>query len=531
MWCTPPTCTGAACTYHARKLILATGYYDRPNYMNVPGEDLPKVLHYYREPHPFFNLDVLVVGGKNSAAIAALELWRHGARVTLVHRARGNQALGEVLDQAGHREPHQGGQVKAYFNSTVKEIAPDHVVLNTPEGEVTLANDWVFALTGLSSRFRVPLQPGIQIRGDADKKPVVNPKTLESNVPGIYLAGVIVAGMRTSEIFIENGRFHGQAIAADLKEKLKARIGFSLNDDSAIDLPSPPSRRRCRGDRQISGGNLSTRVTAWKTLILAGLLLSAFTFVSVAQEAHSWGYSGAHGPDHWSEVSAICGTGKEQSPIDIVNPKKEKLPAIDFSYHATPLKVINNGHTIQVNYGPGSSIVRDGKTYDLLQFHFHHMSENAIKGKHDSDGAAPGPQSQDGSLAVVAVMLKEGKANKVVDTVWSNIPAEEGKENAPASVDRRCRRTAAGQARLLHVSRVADHAAVQRGRAVAGDGRTDDVVEGTNRQVRRASIPTTRVLCSRSTGAGAGEQITRRAASNKIDTGPGRPVLIAASNG
>lgn len=208
-------------TYRARKLILATGYYDRPNYMNTPGEDLPKVLHYYREPHPFFGLDVLVVGGKNSAAIAALELWRHGARVTIVHRREGISSSVKYWIKPDVENRIKAGQVKAYFNTTVKEIAPDHVLLNAPEGEVTLANDWVFAMTGYHPDFDFLRGLGIQFRGDADKKPVVDPRTLESNVPGIYLAGVLIAGMRTSEIFIENGRFHGQAIAADLKERLK----------------------------------------------------------------------------------------------------------------------------------------------------------------------------------------------------------------------------------------------------------------------------------------------------------------------
>jgi thioredoxin reductase (NADPH) len=207
--------------YHARKLVLATGYYDRPNLMNVPGEELPKVLHYYREPHPFFNLDVLVVGGKNSAAIAALELWRHGARVTMVHRREGISNSVKYWIKPDIENRIKAGQVKAYFSSTVKEIAQDHVVLNTPEGEVTLSNDWVFAMTGYRPDFEFICNLGCRLRGDDDKKPVVNPKTLESSVPGIYLAGVIVAGMRTSEIFIENGRFHGRAIAADLKEKLR----------------------------------------------------------------------------------------------------------------------------------------------------------------------------------------------------------------------------------------------------------------------------------------------------------------------
>lgn len=208
--------------YHARKLILATGYYDRANYLNVPGEDLPKVMHYYREPHPFFNLNVLIVGGKNSAAIAALELWRHGAKVTLVHRGAGISPSVKYWIKPDIENRIKAGQVAAYFNSRVREITLEHVVLNTPEGEVTLENDYVFALTGYHPDFEFLCSLGIQLGGEADKRPVVDRQTLESNVPGIYLAGVIVAGMRTSEIFIENGRFHGQLIAADLKHKLRA---------------------------------------------------------------------------------------------------------------------------------------------------------------------------------------------------------------------------------------------------------------------------------------------------------------------
>lgn len=210
--------------YHAHKLILATGYYDRPNHIQVPGEELPKVMHYYREPHPFFGLDVLIVGAKNSAAIAALELWRHGAHVTLVHRGPGVSPSVKYWIKPDIENRIKAGQVQAYFNSTVREIGRDHVVLNTPEGEVTIANDYVFALTGYHPDFEFLCSLGIQLRGDADKKPIVDPQTLESNVPGIYLAGVIVAGMRTSEIFIENGRFHGQQIAADLKRKLSTEV-------------------------------------------------------------------------------------------------------------------------------------------------------------------------------------------------------------------------------------------------------------------------------------------------------------------
>jgi len=208
--------------YRARKLILATGYYDRPNYINVPGEELSKVMHYYREPHPFFGLKVVVVGGKNSAAIAALELWRHGAQVTLVHRGPGVSNSVKYWIKPDIENRIKAGQVKAYFNTRVRKITLEHVMLDTPEGPETLPNDYVFALTGYHPDFEFLASLGIRLSGEADRKPVCDPQTLESNVPGIYLAGVIVAGMRTSEIFIENGRFHGQAIAVDLRRKLKA---------------------------------------------------------------------------------------------------------------------------------------------------------------------------------------------------------------------------------------------------------------------------------------------------------------------
>ena len=205
-----------------RKLVLATGYYDLPNYLDIPGENLVKVRHYYHEPHPFYGLDVLVIGGKNSAAIAALELWRHGAKVTLVHRGAGISPSVKYWIKPDIENRIKAGQVAGYFNSRVREITLEHVVLETPEGEVTLDNDYVFALTGYHPDFEFLCSLGIKLDGEADKKPIVDRQTLESNVPGIYLAGVIVAGTRTSEIFIENGRFHGQLIAADLKHKLRA---------------------------------------------------------------------------------------------------------------------------------------------------------------------------------------------------------------------------------------------------------------------------------------------------------------------
>ena len=205
--------------YHTRKLIVATGYYDLANMLNIQGEELPKVSHYYREPHPYFDMDVVVIGGKNSAAIAALDLWRHGARVTLVYRGARLHSHVKYWILPDIENRIRNGEVKAYFNSTVFEISADQVMVHTPDGVIRLKNDFVFALTGYHPDYDFLRSMGIELSGD-QCRPVCDPVTLESNVPGIYVAGVIVAGSRTNEIFIENGRFHGQQIAKHLKQKL-----------------------------------------------------------------------------------------------------------------------------------------------------------------------------------------------------------------------------------------------------------------------------------------------------------------------
>jgi thioredoxin reductase (NADPH) len=206
---------GRAGAIHARKLVIATGYYDLPNYLHIPGENLSKVHHYYFDPHPYFDTDVLVVGGKNSAAIAALELWRGGARVTLVHRDTEMHHHVKYWIRPDIEKRIQDAQIDAYFSSQLVEITPDTVVIETPEGRKTLKNDFVFAMTGYHPDFQFLESMGIRFQGE-ERRPDCNLETLESNVPGIYLAGVIVAGSRTNEIFIENGRFHGQQIAAAL---------------------------------------------------------------------------------------------------------------------------------------------------------------------------------------------------------------------------------------------------------------------------------------------------------------------------
>lgn len=197
------------------KLIVSTGYYDIPNLLNVPGEGLSKVQHYYDDPHPYFGTDVLVIGGKNSAAIAALELWRHGARVTLAHRGPEMHRHVKYWIKPDIENRIKNGEIKAYFNTKVVQIVPDAVDLQTPSGPLTLANDFVFALTGYRPDFRFLEALGVRFEGP-DRLPVCDTETLQSNVPGIFLAGVIVAGSRTNEIFIENGRFHGKQIAASI---------------------------------------------------------------------------------------------------------------------------------------------------------------------------------------------------------------------------------------------------------------------------------------------------------------------------
>ncbi len=205
--------------YRARKIVIATGYYDLPNKLNVPGEDLDKVIHYYKEPHPYYNHDVLVVGAKNSAAIAALELHWTGARVTLVHRGPGISDRVKYWIKPNIENRIKSGEIPAYFNTNLVEIQPHAVVLRTRDGLVTLKNDFVFAMTGYRPDLEFLASLGIRLDPES-QRPRTNPETLESDRPGIFLAGVIVAGMHTNEIFIENGRFHGKKIAEAIAESL-----------------------------------------------------------------------------------------------------------------------------------------------------------------------------------------------------------------------------------------------------------------------------------------------------------------------
>jgi thioredoxin reductase (NADPH) len=206
-------------TYHAHKIILATGYYDLPNKLNVPGEDLDKVIHYYKEPHPYYDHDVAVIGAKNSAAIAALELFWSGARVTLIHRGPSISDRVKYWIKPNIENRIKSGEITGYFKSRVVEILPKSIVVETPGGVISLKNDFVFALTGYHPDLDFMASLGIRLEPDT-QKPRTNPDTLESDRPGVYLAGVIVAGMHTNEIFIENGRFHGKKIANAIAEAL-----------------------------------------------------------------------------------------------------------------------------------------------------------------------------------------------------------------------------------------------------------------------------------------------------------------------
>ena len=210
---------GCQHVYQARKIVIATGYYDVPNLLNVPGEDLPKVIHYYKEAHPYYDHDVAVIGAKNSAAIAALELWWTGARVTLIHRGAGISGKVKYWIKPNIENRIQNGEIKAYFHSRVTQIQPDSIRVHTPDGEISLKNDFVFALIGYQPDLKFLNAAGITLEPQT-LRPRTDVHTLESERPGIYLAGVIVAGMHTNEIFIENGRFHGQLIAQSIASNL-----------------------------------------------------------------------------------------------------------------------------------------------------------------------------------------------------------------------------------------------------------------------------------------------------------------------
>ena len=232
------TAKGVAAEHTATRVVMATGYYDLPRLLGVPGEDLPHVAHYFVDAHPCWQRDVVVIGAANSAAEAALELFRGGARVTLVHRGQqvSRRIKYWVLPDIENRIA--AGEIQAHFNSTVERIEPGRVIIRRlkseernlsrstqrngehredGEAEQEVPADFVFAMTGYQPDFAFLRAQGIELDPQT-QRPAVNPETLETNVPGLFVAGVIVGGQDTREIFIENGRFHGKQIVASFAE-------------------------------------------------------------------------------------------------------------------------------------------------------------------------------------------------------------------------------------------------------------------------------------------------------------------------
>ena len=206
---------GTKSSYYAAKVAVATGYYDLPNDLGIAGENLPHVSHYYTEPHAYWKQEVVVVGGKNSAAEAALDLWRNGARVTMVHRKAELGATIKYWVRPDIENRVKAGQIPMHFNATVKEITADAVIIENSEGKKRLPARQVFLLTGYHPDFEFIESLGVKL-DPVTKKPLMDPGTHESNIRGLYLAGVVIGGRHTSEIFIENGRLHGKQIALAL---------------------------------------------------------------------------------------------------------------------------------------------------------------------------------------------------------------------------------------------------------------------------------------------------------------------------
>src|SRR5580692_5524435 len=205
-------------TYHAANVILAIGFYDIPVLMDIPGENLPKVTHYYKEPHFYAMQKVVVVGASNSAVDAALETWRKGAEVTMVIRGEGIGARVKYWVKPDIENRIKEGSIKAYTHSALSAIRPGEVDIRTPDGVQTIPNDYVIALTGYQPNFTFLRRAGITLSDDDRLQPLYNPETMETNVKNLYLAGVVCGGMNTHIWFIENSRVHAEMIIRHIKK-------------------------------------------------------------------------------------------------------------------------------------------------------------------------------------------------------------------------------------------------------------------------------------------------------------------------
>ena len=207
--------------YNCKKLIIATGFFDKPNYLNIPGEDLPKVKHYFIEAHPYAYLKLVVIGAANSAVDVALETYRRGSEVTMVIREDGIKDNVKYWVKPDIDNRIKEGSIKAYFHSNLISIRENDVDIQTPEGKITIENDFVFAMTGYHSDYSLLEKAGIKILSGEDKIPCFDPDTYETNKNGIYLAGVVCSGMDTGKWFIENSRFHAVNIFNHIDSKIK----------------------------------------------------------------------------------------------------------------------------------------------------------------------------------------------------------------------------------------------------------------------------------------------------------------------
>ncbi len=203
--------------YRTRYVIVSTGFYDVPLMMNIPGEDLPKVAHYYKDPHQYAFQRVVVVGANNSAIDAALETYRKGAQVTLVIRGQEIGSYVKYWVRPDIENRIKEGEIKVYYGSTLRSITADKVEIESPEGSVMLDNDFVIAMTGYTPDFTLLRKLGLELSGDAANCPVYNPESMESSIPGFYLAGVVCGGMDTHKWFIENSRVHAVQIFDHIK--------------------------------------------------------------------------------------------------------------------------------------------------------------------------------------------------------------------------------------------------------------------------------------------------------------------------
>lgn len=202
--------------YQAKNVVVSTGFYDVARMLNVPGEELPKVNHYYDDAHPYIGKKVLVVGAANSGCDVALELWQKGAEVTMAVRKPTIYPRVKYWIKPNIENRIKEGSIKAYFETTVEKITSNSVVLNTPFGKKEIENDFVFAMTGYKPNYAFFEKLGIEISNDEHRIPLHNPDTFETNLPNVYLAGVVCAGMQTSKLFIENTREHGKVIVSNI---------------------------------------------------------------------------------------------------------------------------------------------------------------------------------------------------------------------------------------------------------------------------------------------------------------------------